>query len=81
MSKRLGFSLRKECLFTSGINLLPGRNRRIMAKKPATESSSAQGRRESLNHYRSELKLPSRRQAALSPVINEAKSPLYYRGF
>jgi len=42
----------------------PGRNRRIRAKKPATESTSAQGATECLNPSRSDVRPPLRLEAA-----------------
>ena len=49
MSKRQGYTRVKDTFFTLRIILLPGRNGAFMTKKPATESSVAQGRGESSN--------------------------------
>ena len=52
-----------------------------MAKKPATESTFAQGTREYPNPSSSALPLPSRSWPALSHPGNEAKSPRPWVGF
>ena len=58
MSKREGFLRRESSLFPLRINLLPQGNLYIRAKKPATESTVAQGRQESFNPSKSDTKPP-----------------------
>jgi len=60
VSKRRASRLRKEASFTSGINPFSRGNLSLRAKKPATESVPAQGRRESFNPSKSDLPPPAR---------------------
>jgi len=61
---------RKRASFHLRINPSPARKRYIMAKKPATESTRAQGWPECLNPSATALKPPSRLEQASSWVIN-----------
>ena len=63
------------------INLLDPRNRPRRAKKPATESHSAQGRLFSPNPSRVALRPPSRLWPALSHPEEERGSPGSWVGF
>ena len=58
----------KEALSPLRINTSPARKGAIMAKKPATESTRAQGCREYANPSDSDAKPPSRSWAASFPV-------------
>ena len=66
--------LRKEGFLTSGINHPQGGNGPIMAKKPATESTCAQGTAKPLNPSATVLKPPLRLQPALSHRREEVRT-------
>ena len=79
-STRLGFLLRKEAFLTLIINHYPAGNRRIMTKKPATESACAQGQTESPNPSSGDLKPPSRLEQADNGGSGGRSYPLYSLG-
>jgi len=67
--------------FTLRINLLPARNRAIMTNKPATESTSVQGRGECSKVSKPALKPPLRLQPALSHRRGPPSHPGSHKGF
>jgi len=77
VSKREGSALRKGPFLT--LRIMPSQpgNLPIMAKKPATDSTRAQGRRESANPSRSDVKPPSVLQPALSWVLDTPRTSLF----
>ena len=81
VSKRLGYTLRKEASLTLRINLQPRGNLSIMAKKPSTESTPAQGRQEYANPYGTALKPPSRLEQADTAVSQPLRPPVPGRLF
>ena len=80
-STRVGFSRTKGRLFTLRINPEMGGNLSIKAKKPATESRCAQGRREYPDPSATVMKPPSRSWPAFSVPFRGVKASLFYRDF
>jgi len=78
-STRVGFPLRNREVFTLRINPDPRGNSPGTSKKPATESTRAQGPPECSNPSRVDLKPPLRLEQADNEELDAGKSPLVYR--